>query len=131
MKTHPVFYVGRLKRYVGPEEITYPHRSNETDGDVDCESSVAADQATRKPRGSPYTNEAIEDSAIEEDSALDAGISSPVALRCPNGSSGGHTPDGPSSSHRADPKSVARLDSRDLLPASSAQRSQLATKHRG
>ncbi|CAI5721788.1 unnamed protein product [Peronospora farinosa] len=83
--------------------ITYPHWSNETDGDVDYESSGAADQETRKPTGSPYTNEAIEDSAIEEDSALDAGLSSPVALGCPNGSSGGHTPDGPSPSHRADP----------------------------
>ncbi|CAI5722198.1 unnamed protein product [Peronospora effusa] len=100
MKTHPVFYVGRLKRYVDPEEITYPHQSNETDDDVDCESSVAADKATRKPRGSPYTNEAIEDLAIEEESALDAGLSSPVALGCPNGSSGGHTPDGPSPSSR-------------------------------
>ncbi|CAI5710061.1 unnamed protein product [Peronospora effusa] len=128
MKTHPVFYMGRLKRYVDPEEITYPHPSNETDGDVDCESSVATDQATRKPRGSPCTNEAIEDSAIEENSALDAGLSSPVALRCPNGSSGGHTPDGPSPSHRADPKSVARLDSLDLSPASSAQRTQPATE---
>ena len=48
MKTHPVFYVGRLKRYVDPEEITYPHRSNETDGNVDCESSVVADQAMGK-----------------------------------------------------------------------------------
>ena len=47
IKTHPVFYVGLLKRYVDPEEITYPHRSNETDGDVDCESRVVADQATR------------------------------------------------------------------------------------
>ena len=24
MKTHPVFYVGRLKRYVDPQEVTYP-----------------------------------------------------------------------------------------------------------
>ena len=128
MKTHPVFYVGRLKRYVDPEEITYPHRSNETDGDADCESSVATDQATRKPRGSPCMNEAIEDSVIEEDSALDAGLSSPVALRCPNGSSGGHTPDDPSPSHRADPRSVAKLDSRDLSPASSAQQTQPATE---
>ncbi|CAI5729898.1 unnamed protein product [Peronospora effusa] len=120
MKTHPVFYVGRLKRYVDPREIPYPHRSNEIDGDVDCGSSVAADQATRKPRGSPYTNEgSVEDSATEEDSALDAGLSSPVALRCPNESSGGHTPDGPSPSHHADPKSVVRLDLRDLSPASS------------
>ena len=65
MKTHPIFYVGRLKRYVDPEVITYPHQSNETDGDADCESSVATDQATRKPRGSPCMNEAIEDSVIE------------------------------------------------------------------
>ncbi|CAI5721609.1 unnamed protein product [Peronospora farinosa] len=128
MKTHPVFYVSRLKRYIDPEEITYPHGSNDTAADVDCESSVAADQATRKPRGSPYTNEAIEDSGIEEDSALDAGLSSPVALGCPNGSSGGHTPDGPLSSHRVDLSSVARLDSRDLPPASSAQRTQPATE---
>ncbi|CAI5715548.1 unnamed protein product [Peronospora effusa] len=65
MKTHPVFYVGRLKRYVDPEDITYPHRSNETDGSVDCESSVATNQATRRPIGFPYTIEAIEESAIE------------------------------------------------------------------
>ena len=34
IKTHPVFYVGRLKRYVDPEEIQYPHRSNVIDDDV-------------------------------------------------------------------------------------------------
>ena len=73
-------------------------------------------------------DEAIEDSVIEEDSALDAGLSSPVALGCPNGSSGGHTPDGLSPSHHADPRSVARLDSRDLSPAASAQRTQPATE---
>ncbi|CAI5709110.1 unnamed protein product [Peronospora effusa] len=85
MKTHPIFYVGRLKRYVDPEEITYPHQYNENDGDVDCESSVAADQATGKVNEFPYTNEAIEDLAIKEDSALNAGISSPVARVCPTG----------------------------------------------
>ncbi|CAH0486214.1 unnamed protein product [Peronospora farinosa] len=60
MKTHPVFYVGRLKRlkrYVDPEEITYSHQSNETDGDVDCESSVVPDQTRKKPKGFPYTSE--------------------------------------------------------------------------
>ncbi|CAI5716742.1 unnamed protein product [Peronospora effusa] len=128
MKTHPVFYVGRLKRYVDPEEIAYPHRSNEIDSDVDCESSVAADQATRKPIGSPYTNEAVEYSSFEKDSALDAGLSSPVALKCLNGSSGGHTPDGPSPSHRADPKSVVRIDSKYRAPASSSQRTQPAAE---
>ena len=46
MKTHPVFYVGRLKRYVDPEEIKYPHRSNVADGDVDYESSVFAGEVT-------------------------------------------------------------------------------------
>ena len=128
MKTHPVFYVGRLKRYVDPQEITYPHQSNETDGDADCESSVVADQATVKPKGFPYTRPTTEDSVIEEDSALDVGLSSPVAHVCPSGPSGGHTPDDPSYSRSVDPKSVARLDSTDPLPLSSAQRSPPATE---
>ena len=40
MKTHPVFYVCRQKRYVDPNEVTYPHLVKETDSDADCESSV-------------------------------------------------------------------------------------------
>ena len=31
MKTHPVFYVGRLKRYVDPCEATYPHPKVESE----------------------------------------------------------------------------------------------------
>ena len=74
MKTHPVFYVGRLKQYVDPDEITYPHRSNETDGDVDCESSVFADQATGKVNDFPCTRLTI------KDFAFDAGLSSRGSL---------------------------------------------------
>ena len=39
MKTHPVFYVGSLKRYVDPEEITYPHHPNTVD-DIDHASNM-------------------------------------------------------------------------------------------
>uniref|UniRef100_A0AAV1TGA9 Pol protein n=1 Tax=Peronospora matthiolae TaxID=2874970 RepID=A0AAV1TGA9_9STRA len=126
MKTHPVFYVGRLKRYVDPQEMTYPHLSNETDGDADCESSVVAEEATGKTDSFLASSDShtakVEDSVIEEDSALGARLSAPVALASSRKPSGGHTPDGPSSSHHEDPKSVARLDFRDQSPASSAQR---------
>ncbi|CAI5710045.1 unnamed protein product [Peronospora effusa] len=81
--------------------------------DIDCESSVVADQTTGKVNNFPYTRPTTEYWVIEEDSALDAGLSSPVARVCPNGSSDGVTPDDPSYSPSLDPKSVARLDSRD------------------
>ena len=48
MKTHPVFYVGRLKRYVDTQGVTYSHQSNETDGDVYYDSSLVIDQAAGK-----------------------------------------------------------------------------------
>ena len=61
MKTHPLLYVGRLKRYVDPQEIpqeiTYPHRSNETDGDADRESSVVAEEATGNANSFPASND--------------------------------------------------------------------------
>ncbi|CAI5724278.1 unnamed protein product [Peronospora effusa] len=128
MKTHPAFYVGRLKRYVDPEEITYPHRSNENDGDVDCESSVVAVQATGKPNDFSYTRETTEDSEIEEDSAFDAGLSLPVAHVSTNGASVGRTPGDLSYSPHVDPKSDARLNSKYPPPLSSAQRSPPATE---
>ena len=124
IKTHSVFYVGRLKRYVDPQEITYPHRSNDTDGDTDCDSSVAADQATGKTKNYLYTSEGlVEYLESVEDFALDAGSSSSVTPKCPNKASGGHT------------SMVLRLrilefrhQSRDPKSVGSEQRSQPASE---
>ena len=55
MKTHPVIFVGRLKRYVNPVEIQFSHQSNVTDGDVDYKWSVVAGDATKTPNGFPST----------------------------------------------------------------------------
>ena len=118
MKTHPVLYVGRLKRYTDPEEIQYPHRSNVTDGDVVYESSVVAGEATETANSFPLTSDyhLAMDLESEENSAFDAGLSSPASTTSPSKASGGHTSDGPSHSHRAAQKSVARLDSRGRTP---------------
>ena len=115
MKTHPLFYVGCLKRYVDPQEITYPHQSNETDGDADCESSVVAEEATGKTDSFPASSDPhlATDLKSEEDSAQGAGLSLSNAPRSPNEVSAGCNPGDPSREHRAVPKSVARLDFRD------------------
>ena len=115
MKTHPVFYVGRLKRYVDPQEIPYPHRSNETDGDADRESSVVAEEATGKTDSFPASSDPhlATDLESEEDSAQGAGLSLSNAPRSPNEVSAGCNPGDSSREHRAVPKSVVRLDSRD------------------
>ena len=59
MKTPPVYYVGRLKRFVDPQEITYPHESNVSnhvddhamnDGAVEVKASMGHYQPMSDPR---------------------------------------------------------------------------------
>ena len=47
MKTHLVYNVGRLRRYVDSQKFINVHQSIATDGDVDRESSAVAEEATR------------------------------------------------------------------------------------
>ena len=114
MKTHPVFYVGRLKRYVDPNEVTYPHLAKETDGDADCESSVVRVRGTVKAK-SYQTDSSLheQDSESEGHHASNADPSALSSRKGPSESSGVHNPDEPSLGHQRDPRSVVRLDSRD------------------
>ena len=114
MKTHPVFYVGRLKRYVDPNEVTYPHLVKETDGDADCESSVVRVRGTVKAK-SYQTDSSLHEQDLESEGhhASNADISALSFQRGRSESSGVHNPDEPSLGHQRDPRSVARLDPRD------------------
>ena len=50
MKTHPVFYLDRLKQFVDSQEITYSHRSNVSDhvGDHASNDSTVERMASRE-----------------------------------------------------------------------------------
>ena len=131
MKTHPVFYVGRLKRYVDPEEIQYPNRTKVSDCDVDCddESSDVRLGATGTANNC-RTSHVAEDLESEEDSAVDAGCSSQASPTSPSEVSGDHPPDDPSHAHRANQSSVARLDSLSRKPNAPEQHSVSASEPR-
>ena len=114
MKTHPVFYVGRPKRYVYPNEVTYPHLAKETYGDADCESSVVRVRGTVKAKSYQTDSSPHEqDSESEKHHASNADPSTLSVRKGPSESSGVHNPDEPSLGHQRDPRSVVRLDSRD------------------
>ena len=89
MKTHPVFYVGRLKRYVDPNEVTYPHLVKETDGDADCESSVVRVRGTVKAK-SYQTDSSLHEQDLESEGhhASNADPSALFVQKGPSESSG-------------------------------------------
>ena len=77
MKTPPVYYVGRLKRFVDPQEITYPHESNVSnhvddhamnDGAMEVAASMGHYQPMSDPR--PFS-----DLLTEEDCSSNACLS--------------------------------------------------------
>ena len=95
METHPIFYVGRSKRYVDSQEITYPDGSNVSnhvddhgtnDGAVEGKASMGHYQPMSDPRPSS-------DLRREEDSAPNARLSSTFAPEGRPGSSTGRTLD--------------------------------------
>lgn len=115
MKTHPVFYVGCLKRYMDPQEITYPHRSNEADDDADHYSSVHAVEVTKgkdtlPTMRNPHSNlESAGDLPIEareEKVVLDVDQSVPSSPTYLRAASAGHTPGKQSRARRATPRSI-------------------------
>ena len=126
MLTHPVFYVCRLKRYVDPQEITYPHESNVRDCNVDHAMSHSAAEGVATESNSRQTNNPCLAVGLgsEVDSALDAGPLAPNAPKCRSGASGGRNPAEFSSGRRAKSMSVAKLDSR--APRSDRQRQRHA-----
>ena len=115
MKTHPVFYVGRLKRYVDPEEITYPHHSNASDG-VDHASN--GEDAEAKGKGKSNTSQqenplcSARDLVNEEDCVVDARPSSQLVPKCRDDVSVGHNLDATSCGRLSTARSVSQLDSR-------------------
>ena len=80
MKTHPLFYVCRLKRYVHPQEITYPHGSNVSDHVDDHVTNNGAVEGRRRwdtiSRRDPHPSS---DLRTEEDCAPNARLSSTIA----------------------------------------------------
>ena len=116
MKTHPVFYVGRLKRYVDPEEITYPHHPNASDG-VDHASN--GDDAEVKGKGKSNNSQqenpppcSARDLVNEEDCVVDARPSSQLVPKCRDDVSVGHNLDATSCGRLSTARSVSQLDSR-------------------
>ena len=126
MKTHPVFYVGRLKRYVDPQEITYPHESNVRDRDVDHAMSHGATEGMVTESNSLQTNDPrlVVGLGSEVDSTLGAGPSAPSSPKYRSEASGGRNPAEISSVRRAKSRSVVKLDSR--APRSDFQRQRHA-----
>ena len=106
MKTHPVFYVGRLKRYIDPNEVKYP-QSEET-GDT-----MRRKEKDSLPTSDPYDD--VVDLGNEGYRASNADLSLKLSHESPNDLSGAHNPDDPLNGLHGAPRSVARLDSRDPL----------------
>ena len=104
MKTHPVFYVGRLKRYIDPNEVKYP-QSEET-----------GDTMRRKAKDSLPTSGPYDDVVELENEGHHPSNPDPspkLSHESPNDLSGVHNPDDPLNGLHGAPRSVARLDSRD------------------
>ena len=80
-RRHPVFYVGRLKRYVDPRAITHPHESNVSDYVDDHASIDGAGEGTAlmehyQPMSDPR---AFSDLRTEEDCASNTRLSSTIS----------------------------------------------------
>ena len=91
MKIYPVVYGGRLKRYVDPKEIKYSHRSNATDRDVDCESSVVAGEDKETENSFPSMSDSQRTWRASRTPCLTRFSSSPASLTSPSEDSSGHT----------------------------------------